>query len=299
MQWSDGEPFTSADVLFTFNLLQANPGLQGPGQQAMNANTGYVESVAAPDDKTIAFTFKTVFTPGLYDIVQQNIVPEHIWKEIADPAKATNENPVGTGPFTEVSSFQAQVYQVDKNPNYWQAGKPVLQGLRFRGFAGNDPQGLALADDQVDWSGAFVPDIQNTVIAQNPNAGYWFPNYGGMVNLTPNTTKAPFDDPNVRKAISMALNREQMITVAVSDYTTPADVTGLSDAYAQFKVADPAQLGDWTTLNTEQASQLLDAAGLTQGAGGKRTLADGSAWQRSPRSRPSMASPIGSPPRRS
>jgi peptide/nickel transport system substrate-binding protein len=279
VKWSDGQPFTAADVAFTFNLLKSTPGLQGPGLQAVNPNTGYVDAVTAPDDKTITFTFKTVFTPGLYDIVQQNIVPEHIWKVIADPVKATNENPVGTGPFTQISSFQAQVYQVDKNPNYWQAGKPLIQGLRFRGFAGNDPQGLALTDDQVDWSGAFVPDIETTVIAKNPNAKYWFPQFGGITNLTPNTTKKPLDDANVRKAISMALNREQIITVAVSDYTKVPDVTGLSDAYAQYKAADPTQLGTWTTPNPEQANQLLDAAGLKQGAGGKRTLPDGTAWQ--------------------
>jgi peptide/nickel transport system substrate-binding protein len=90
-----------------------------------------------------------------------------------------------------------------------------------------------------------------------------------------NTTKKPFDDPNVRKAISMAINRQQIVKIAMYDYTKPADVTGLSEAYPNYKVKDPASLGDWTTFSVDKANQLLDAAGLKRGAGDIRTLADG------------------------
>ena len=109
VKWSDGQPFTAQDVAFTFNLLKNKTGLQGPGLQALGAS-GYIDSVAAPDDKTVVFTFKVVNTPGLYDIIGQNIVPEHLWKDVADPAKYTNDNPVGTGPFTQVTVFQNQAY---------------------------------------------------------------------------------------------------------------------------------------------------------------------------------------------
>jgi peptide/nickel transport system substrate-binding protein len=279
VKWSDGQPFTAADVAYTFNLLKSTPGLQGPGLQAVAGDKAYVDSVSATDDKTVVFNFKTVYTVGLFDIIQQNIVPEHIWKSISDPVKDTNDNPVGTGPVTQIASFQSQAYEIDKNPNYWQSGKPAVQGLRIKGYANNDQRALALGADQTDWSTNFTPDIENTIMKKNPNLNYWFPLFGTIINLAPNTTKKPYDDPNVRKALSLALNRPQMITVAVSDYTNPADVTGLSEGYATWKPADPSTLGDWTTYNTDKANQMLDAAGLKKGADGKRTLADGTKWQ--------------------
>lgn len=271
VKWSDGQPFTAKDVAFTFNYFKEQTGLQGPGGQAVTGDAAYVESVNAPNDTTVEFNFKQVFTPGLYDITNQVIVPEHKWKDVTDATKYTNDNPVGTGPFTEVRIFQNQVYEVGKNPNYWQEGKPMFDGIRCPALPSNDAVNLALVNGEIDWTGSFVPDIENVYVAKNPqNFGYWFPSVGATVMLYLNTTKKPFDDPNVRKAISQCINRDQIVEVAMYDYTKPADVTGLSEAYPNFKVADPATLADWTTYSVEKANQALDAAGLTQ-SGGTRT----------------------------
>lgn len=208
VKWSDGQPFSAKDVAFTFNLFKTKPGLVGAGLVAMAGDNAYVDSVTAPDDQTVVFTFKQVFTPGLYDLIGQMIVPEHTWKDVADPSKFTNDNPVGTGPFTQVISFQAQAYQVDKNPNYWQSGKPYFQSIRMLAFGSNDTFNLALANGQIDWASTYIPDVEKVYVAKNPaNYGYWFPLTGQMVVLALNNTKKPFDDPNVRKAISYALNR--------------------------------------------------------------------------------------------
>lgn len=276
VKWSDGQPFTANDVVFTFNLLQKTAGLVGSGAVAVNGDNAYVESVSAPDEKTVEFTFKQVFTPGLYDIANQDIVAEHTWKDVPDATKFTNDNPVGTGPFTEVTVFQNQVYQVEKNPNYWQEGKPYIQGFRMPAYPGNDQANLATLNGENDLAANFIPDIEKTYVAKNPQTnGYWFPSVGATVMLYLNTTKAPFDNADVRKAISMAINREQIVKVAMYDYTKPADPTGLSDAFPNFKVADPNSLGDWTTFNADKANQMLDAAGLKKGADGIRTLPDG------------------------
>ena len=280
VEWSDGQPFTANDVVFTFNLLKETAGLQGSGAGAVAGEEAYVESVTAPDDTTVELVFSRVFTPGLFDIGQQNIVPEHIWKDVEDPVKFTNETPVGTGPFTEVQNFQNQIWELHRNPNYWQEGKPMFEGFRFPSYPGNDQANLATVNGENDWAGNFIPDIEKTYVAKDPeNNGYWFPALGATVMLYANTTKKPFDDPNVRKAISMAIDRDQIVKVAMYDYTHPADATGLSDAFNQWRSEEAVTAGDWVKQDVARANELLDAAGLTQGAGGIRTTADGTPMQ--------------------
>lgn len=273
VKWSDGQPFTANDVVFTFNMFKETAGLQGGGSSAMFGDTAYVDTVTAPNATTVEFNFKQVFTPGLYDIISQMIVPEHIWKDVADPLKFTNENPVATGPFTEITVFENQVYQVEKNPNYWQPGKPYIQGFRNPAYPGNDQANLATINGENDYAANFIPDIEKTYVAKDSeHFGYWFPPLGGTIMLYLNTTRKPFDDVNVRKAISMAVDRNQVVQIAMYDYTKPADVTGLSDAYPNYKIADPSKLGTWATMNVDEANKVLDAAGLTKGSDGIRTV---------------------------
>ncbi len=273
VKWSDGDPFTANDVVFTFNLLKNTPGLNGSGLTALN---GAVDTFTATDDLTVVFTFKAVDTMSIYDIANQDIVPEHIWKDVTDPATWPNEKPVGTGPFTELVDFQSQVYQLDKNPNYWQPCKPSFKSIRVTAYSGNEAQTAAWIAGEIDWSGTVMPNIDQAVIAHNPNISY-NPNPSGMtvlMHLNPNVS--PFDDVTVRKAMSMAINRDQILQVAFNGKAQAADVTGLSDVYKEWKVSDPSTLGDWTTYNAEEAGQMLEDAGYKLGADGFRTMPDGS-----------------------
>jgi peptide/nickel transport system substrate-binding protein len=239
----------------------------------------YVTGIDAPDDVTVVFTLSQAYSPGLYDLGHQPIVPEHIWKDVTDPATYTNENPVGTGPFTEVGTFEAQYYEILKNPNYWQEGKPYIDGLRFPTYPTNDQANLGMVNGDIDWASHFVPDIEKTYIEKDPeHFHYWFPPTGATVHLYANTTRPPFDDVNVRKAISMALDRDQMVTVAMYDYTHPADATGMSDEFNPFKPEDVVAAGDWVSMNVDKANELLDAAGLAKD-GDVRKLADGTAME--------------------
>lgn len=280
VKWSDGQPLTADDVVYTFNLLHDTAGLQGPGLQAMSKTSGYVDNVAASDPKTVVFTFNKVYSPGLYDIISQMIVPQHIWKDVSDPVKFTNPSPVGSGPFTQVTVFENQVYQVDKNPNYWQADKIQVAGLRYPAFATPQAIQLGLVNGQIDWSHAFVTSVDQTFVSKDSaHRGYYDPGIGPMVLFELNSTKKPFDDVKVRKAISMALNRPQIVSVAEQNYAHVADVTGLTDAFPQYKVADPTTLGTWTNYDVNQANQMLDAAGYKKGADGIRTTPDGTKMQ--------------------
>lgn len=300
VKWSDGTPFTANDVAFTFNLFRKFDGLTGNGARTI---LPYLSSIEATDDNTVVFTFGPTpsaataeaspaaspaaspvatkgdpFTIGIYDIGSQNIIPEHAWKDVADPVTFTNENPVGTGPFTNVARFENQIWELHKNESYWQEGKPYIDGLSIPAYNSNDAINLATINGENDWAANFIPDIQKTFVDKDKDHfGYWFPAYGATVHLYLNTTVAPFDSVDVRKAISMALNREQMVTVAMYDYTHPADATALSDNFESWRDAEVAK-GDWVTYNKDKANEMLDAAGLAKD-GDVRKTADGTALE--------------------
>jgi peptide/nickel transport system substrate-binding protein len=192
------------------------------------------------------------------------IAPKHIWEAVEDPVTFLNEEPVGTGPFTEIGIFEAQYWELHKNPNYWQEGKPFIDGFRFPSFPTNDAANLATINGEVDWAGNFVPDVENTFVAQDPeHFHYWFPQGGDMHHLSLNTTVPPFDNVEVRKAISMAIDRPQIVTVALYDYTTPADSSGLTSGYPGFKTMDASTEGTWVIRDVDAANAALDAAGFT------------------------------------
>ncbi|MGD0707147.1 MAG: ABC transporter substrate-binding protein [Anaerolineaceae bacterium] len=272
VKWSDGQPFTAQDVLYTFNLIKSNSALTGTASSIMQE---YIDSITAPDDFTIEFKFNTVYTPALYDIADQVIVPQHIWKDVSDPLTWTNDNPVATGPFTQVTKFDSQIYILEKNPYYWQTGKPTFKGIRYPAFADNDAANLALANGDLDWAGNFVPDIEKTYVAKDPTNFHYYFVGGDGVSLMINTTLKPFDNPDVRKAISLGIDRAMIVQTAEYNYIPAADATGLGATYTAWK--DPAVVasGTWVKYDVTKANQMLDAAGLKRGSDGIRLDQDG------------------------
>ncbi|TQF13877.1 ABC transporter substrate-binding protein [Myxococcus llanfairpwllgwyngyllgogerychwyrndrobwllllantysiliogogogochensis] len=270
VRWSDGKPFTAEDVAYTFQLLRKHAALDAGGVWR------FLADVRAEGPLTVAFQFSRTFIPGFGDLAAQPIIPRHIWEQVADPVTFTNPNPVATGPFTQVSVFRNQVYELSRNPYYWQPGKPAVRALRFLAFPTNDQANLALVEGEVDWAGNFVPAVDRTFVARDPkHHARWFPLFGSTVFLYPNTTQPPLNDVRVRKALSMALDRERLVEIAMYGYTRPADATGLNDAYTGWRDADVAD-DAWVRHDAKEAARLLDEAGLTRGPDGLRRQADGS-----------------------
>ncbi len=268
--WSDGQPFTAEDVAFTFELLARHRAFD------LSGFASFVDSVVVNGPHVVRFVLKKAYVPGLVYIGHQPIVPKHIWKDIADPVTFTNEHPVATGPFTDVEIFENQVYQLGRNPRYWQLDKPALRGLRFPAYPGNDQATLALLHDEVDWAGNFVPDVERIYASRDPeHHDYWFPLVGGTVMLYANTQRAPLSDVRVRKALSLSVNRELLVKVAMYGYTRPADSTGLHDGYARFRASEKNVDDDWLKFDTSRAEKLLDAAGCGRAADGTRVAPDG------------------------
>jgi peptide/nickel transport system substrate-binding protein len=268
--WSDGEAFTAADVVFTFNLMRDNAGLIGP---ATGVFTDYLAGVEAIDDKTVRFTFSKPYSPGLFTLVDQFIVPEHVWADVTDPVSYPDEEPVGTGPFTTIAAFGSQQYQVTQNPHYWQ--ELNIEGVNVPAFNGNDHISASVLAGQIDWGG-LVPDPDITFVPLDPeHFGYWWPRTS-VVYLEPNTTLGALADVDVRKAMSMALDRQRMINTGVWGKSVPANATGLPlGPYQSWIDQSVVENGTWMNLDIEAANALLDEAGYPMGSDGVRVDAEG------------------------
>jgi peptide/nickel transport system substrate-binding protein len=267
--WSDGMPFTAKDVVFTFDLLRRFPALDRVKMW------GYLSDVTAANDTSVDFVFKRPYTPGLLSIGQLPIVPEHRWKAVANPATFDDPSPVGTGPFTEVLRFEPMLYELGRNPHYWQPGKPLVSSLRVAMYHSNQEIVPALQKGELDWASVFIPNIEKAYVAADPaHHTYWYPDFGNTTLLYLNTRKKPFDDKNVRKAISMAIDRARISSEALSGYAPPADATGLAESQKRWKDAG-AQAAPWTRRDVAEANRLLDAAGLARAADGIRAVPGG------------------------
>ncbi len=269
VKWSDGTAFTAKDVVYTFQLLK---------QDFAGGGFPYVASVVANGNFSVTFTFNESFAPALGQVGQQVIVPQHVWSKVSDPTKYTNPNPVGTGPFTQVATFQSQVYELDKNPHYWQKGKPYFDGIRYPAYAGNDQVDEALIQGDIDWGDIYVPNVAKVYAAKSPNYTYWFAPTGYTVPLVLNTTMAPFNDPVVRKAMSMAIDRTADVQAVYGNYVSTSNATGL-DPHSTWFDSSALSPFDWTKLDVAKANQILDAAGYKRGAGGIRTTPSGAKMQ--------------------
>lgn len=262
--WSDGQPFSAEDIVYTFELLRRVPALDGAGLWS------FVAAVSEPDPQTVQIDFKKPYSPGLALVAHQDIIPKHIWENIPDPVSFANPNPVATGPFTEILRFDPQIWELGRNPHYWQ-GLPKVVALRFPAIASNDQALLALIQGEIDWAGSFVPAIERTYVARDPeHFSYWFPAVSDTVFLYPQTTLPSLQDVRVRQALSLALDREVLVKVAMQDYAHPAHATALSDGYQRWRREDLLPQEQWVRHDPPAAAQLLEAAGWTLSADGQR-----------------------------
>ncbi len=260
--WSDGQPFTSEDVVFTLNLILKNPSIDLTGIGAA------VKDVSAPDASTVIVTLSKPFNPIVWILGGQVfILPKHTWSNVkGDPSQYADANPVGTGPYI-VKSFTPQLVDLVKNPKFWQPGKAQVDEVKIPAYASNDSAQLALQKGLIDWTNLFVPNLDKTYVAlDSQHNHYWFPSSDDVM-LYLNLTKAPFNDVQVRKAISLALNRETISKLGEAGYEPPANPTGLVGEAIQSYI-DPQFAGMQFTQNTSQAEQTLQSDGWTKGSDG-------------------------------
>jgi peptide/nickel transport system substrate-binding protein len=276
LTWSDGKPLTAKDVAFSYNLTKIAPAFD---QKAI-WTTGNLISVKATDAKTVVFKLNNADSTFIWGLPKYHILPEHVWGKIAakDLPTFTNPNPVASGPFTDIKYVKPQQMQVCRNDHYYLENRPYIDCITFRSYNDNSQVQPALMKGEIDWGSNFIADIDNTYVAADPkNNHYWYP-ANDAIHLYVNTKVKPFDDLKVRKALSMSLNRDEIVDIAAYGYPTANFNTGgIGELYAPFiskKVNEKYK--EITTYNPEKAMKILDDAGYKDLDGdGFRDMPDG------------------------
>lgn len=258
VKWSDGQPFTIDDVLFTFNLLKQYPAADSNGIMKV------VQSVEKKSNNVVDFNFASPNVPFQSYVLQQLIVPQHIWKSLGDPTKASVTKPVGTGPYV-VESFSPQDYKLKKNESYYDAKDYAVPELNFPAYDGNESAQLALAKGDIDWTGMFIPNIDKVFTNQSKENHYWFPP-GSPIMLYPNLKNPILKDVNVRKAMSLAIDRDKIAKQAEFGYAQVTQPTALLPRDKDF--IDPKYADLSFKQDLASAAKILADAGYKKGSDG-------------------------------
>lgn len=273
VKWSDGTPFTAKDVAFTFNYIKEYPAIDGYGIWSKTSN---VQSVEASGTDAVVFVFSKSNVALLPFIASQPIIPEHIWSQIKDPSTYTNPNPVGTGPFL-LKSFSPDKVVLVKNPNYWMTGRPYVDQVDVTYVVSNTTAYLYMLKHEADWSFLFAPDPVKTFVDKDSSVNkIWWPTYS--VNaMVLNTQKYPLNNPIFRRAISIAINKDELekdVYFGTGGYNP--NQAGLIPS--QYDWMDPSLDATNTYLNTynpQEAQKLLASIGFVKNSSGQLLGPDG------------------------
>jgi peptide/nickel transport system substrate-binding protein len=210
VQWHDGIPFTSKDVKCTFDLLQG----KAQDKFRKNPRKDWYSNVT---DVTVTGDFEATFhlkQPQLSLLAMlasgyTPIYPCHI------PVAQMRTHPIGTGPFKFVEMKQNESIKFAKNPDYWKKGLPYLDGIEFTIIKSRATAVLAFVAGKVDMTfptemtAALIKDIGS----QDPKAICEIKPINVSTNLIVNRESAPFNNPELRKAMALSLDRKSFIDI--------------------------------------------------------------------------------------
>ncbi|MGH3499238.1 MAG: ABC transporter substrate-binding protein [Nocardioidaceae bacterium] len=269
--WHDGSPFTAEDVKFTWDVISSD----NLGQAAQYLTD--LTSVEISDTHTVVAHFKRpqAFNPAL--IIP--IVPKHLWGSMSGSAiqKFPNPNPVGTGPYRFTKWAHGQYVQVNRNDKWW-GPAPSAGTVTWVHFDSPDVMTQNLITGQVDVLTEVPPLLWQGLQSKSKVKAVEMPSYsfhhiGINVSASPKSGGNPLLlDKTVRQALSCALDRNQLVELALSGKGIPGSVL-LPHAFGTWQEQIPAS--EQLNANPTKAAALLDAAGYTMGAGGVRVSPGG------------------------
>jgi peptide/nickel transport system substrate-binding protein len=263
VKWHDGEPFTSEDVAFTYNLIKDNE----LGEYAQWLT--HMVSATAKDENTFVLTFDLpqAFNPAL----AIPILPAHIWSSMSaeDIEAFANDQPVGSGPYKFVEWQVGSLLTLSRNADFW-GERPAADKIVYVLYGNEDVMAQALKSGDIDiitevpptiWDG--LTNVENIKTVSLPS--FSFHHIGINVSDKPDSPGNPLLlDKSIRQALSYAVDRNQLVQVALAGHGRPGDSIlpiGLTDWYL------PIPADKQMNANPEKAKQLLDQAGYKDSNG--------------------------------
>lgn len=283
VEWSDGEAFDADDVVFTAEMVLGNSDLSAREAAQFRSE---VASVRKVDDLTVEFTLNAPNPRFVSDVLAVRVfaaflqMPEHVWSQAGNPATFAFFPPIGTGPYTYTSSATNRAIY-DRNDDWWGAKTgfmdlPAPKRLVVLESGGEESRGQLMAANQLDAAQNVTLGTFEAIQARNSNVIAWRPTLPFAWpdpcprQLEFNTTVAPWDDPDLRRAIAHIIDRTQIVNVAYEGTTVPSKTM-----FVQYGAMEPfisaieeAGLTLPERADVDAGKALLEDAGWTMGGDG-------------------------------
>ena len=282
VRWTDGTPLTAEDVAYT---LTAGRQAKVMDQIGLTRRGNEVASVRAVGTDEVAVRLERVDTSFVSSVLANNVrvVPKHVFAHIKHVAAWSNPHPVGTGPFAIVRRFGTQSYILDRNPHYWQPGLPRVPCIERVVASSEESAVLQAVNGSVDLTNDLFPNAQQAYVAHDPRYfHYFYPANSPGIGLFFDDTRYPFSIVALRKAISLAIDREQLSQFAEYGYAPPVDALGINRVWPTWITKDAASESNrLATYDPAAARRMLLAAGFRYDADtlldpkGDRVVIDG------------------------
>ena len=242
IEFHNGKPLGADDVIFTFQQC-LNP--KSPAPSAALLVPVDLSGIKKMDQYTVRLPCKTPFS-SLPQMIQNYNMP-------IMPVGFDRNHPVGTGPFEYVSFTPGLTSYFKRNPNYWEAGLPYLDGVTITDYADETSMTNALLSGQENAIGAISVDSVPAV--QSGRQTIVYSDAGGITPFTMRVDSPPFNDVRVRQAMRLIVDRHQMRELVFGghgllghDVTSPFDPAYEPTAFTREQ-------------DIPQAKHLLKAAG--------------------------------------
>src|ERR1700726_361190 len=262
VKWHDGQPFTAADVKCTFDMLMG----KSPQKFRKNPRKSWydeVVDVTANGDYEASFNLKRP-QPALLALLASGYTP--IYPCHVSPAEMRT-HPTGTGPFRFVEFKANESIKLARNPDHWKKGLPHLDGIEFTIIPNRSTAILGFVSGKFDMTfptEVSIPLLKD-VKTQAPNAVCVVAPINVSTNIIVNSSAPPFDNPEIRRAMALALDRKAFISIL---FEGQADIGGTMLPAPAGLWAMPKEMletipgyGPDVNANREEARKLMQKAG--------------------------------------